>query len=193
MERNVVNTYNYNEVMNEIENEIMTGIENVDIDQSVCLDPDDADIPGQIDIVLLDGRIETIDARYTFISNWFSNNIRDCSFNGVLDLTTTDHRMSNDIIVKILDYMRNHEGKESTFIENKPLRSGNIDDLIDNEYDRTFINQFNYKSELIQLLYVANYFEIPGVITLAAAKIAGLLYTISISQINTILQNDRIE
>ena len=92
------------------------------------------------------------------------------------------------ILAKIVEYMNEHKGTEATIIE-KPLRSKVMKDVVNYEFDATFIDSVDEhaRQDLYDLILAANYMDIKGLLHLGCAKVASLIKGQPLEKIKDIL------
>merc|ERR1712053_2997 len=73
-----------------------------------------------------------------------------------------------DVMRQVLKYLGHHKGKEPAPIP-KPIRSTDMRQNVEDEWDATFINALS-KKEVFQLILAANYLDIQSLLHLGSAK-----------------------
>lgn len=84
-------------------------------------------------------------------------------------------RVTGDTLKLVVEYMQHHKSVEPNIIP-KPLRSKNMQDVVDDPWDAQFIDRVGEdRHQLYDLVSAANYMDIDSLLHLGCAKVASII------------------
>ena len=147
------------------------------------MDALDDDVPQSVTLKSKEGQTFEIDRKFASISK--------------LVKTAVDHdpdapdvpipSVTGPILKLVVDYMKHYKGTEPKLIP-KPLRSKNMKDVVEDQWDAEFIDTIgDDRQQLYDLVMAANYMDIPSLLHLGCAKVASLIKGQPLEKIKDIL------
>jgi len=138
---------------------------------------------GSLKLTAQDGQEYELDRKAAFISKLVKTSVETDSTASEVPIPSA----KSNILEKIVEYMRHHNGDEPPIIE-KPLRSKIMKDVCKDKWDADFIDKIGEnRQELYDLILAANYMDIKSLLHLGCAKVASLIKGQPLEKIKDIL------
>jgi len=99
------------------------------------------------------------------------------------------HKVESDTLNQVVRYLAHHKGVEPDSLP-CPVRSAHLGQCVSDEWDATFMDAFQEKGPVFDIITAAHYLGIQSLLHLGCAKIATLIKQLDQKEINRIIEEE---